>query len=189
MGCGSSHSAQSLRARPTGLPFDSSTGRSLSIRTRNGRGDVGAVGIIGDPAEPLGLALGAEHAVGEVQPLEPGVGRRVDLDLRLPDERPVAEAGCAERRSGHAPASPCRAAAAGRRCRPRPASPPPRRAAAPPPAARPGSGGSGCASAPASRGDTGGRPAARPRRGTETAGSRPGAPPGGPGLSMRPHGG
>ena len=44
------------------------------------RHHVGPVGIPGDVAEPLGLALGAEDAPGQIQPLERGVPLGVDLD-------------------------------------------------------------------------------------------------------------
>ena len=47
---------------------------------------VGPVGIIGDLAESLGLALGAEAAAGHVEPLEGGIALRVDLDLRRQHE-------------------------------------------------------------------------------------------------------
>ena len=47
---------------------------------------VGAVGVIGDLAESLRLALGAIHAVRHVQPLQRRIGLRVDLDLGFPDE-------------------------------------------------------------------------------------------------------
>ena len=47
---------------------------------------IGAVGVIGDLAKALGLALGAEHSIGHVEPLQRGVGLGVDLDLGLPGE-------------------------------------------------------------------------------------------------------
>ncbi len=50
------------------------------------RHNVGPVGIVGDLAETLGLALGAVHAVRHVETFQRGIGFRADLDLALPDE-------------------------------------------------------------------------------------------------------
>ena len=80
---------------PTGLPFDSSTGtRALSARDRHGvaRHHVGPVGEIGDAAEALGLALGAEIAARGVEAGERGVALRRDARQRLQHRR-VGQAG------------------------------------------------------------------------------------------------
>ena len=55
------------------------------------RHHVGAVGIPGDVAEALGLALGAEHPAREIEPLERGVGLGVDLDGGREGERPLGQ--------------------------------------------------------------------------------------------------
>ena len=47
---------------------------------------VGPVGVIGDLAKSLRLALRAIHAVGHIQPFQRGIALGVDLDLRLPDK-------------------------------------------------------------------------------------------------------
>ncbi len=48
--------------------------------------DIRAVGVEGDLAETLRLALGAEDAAGEVEPLERRIGGGIDLRLHLQNE-------------------------------------------------------------------------------------------------------
>ena len=52
------------------------------------RHHIGPVGVEGDPAETLGLALGAVHAVRHVEPFQRSVGLGVDFDLGLEREGP-----------------------------------------------------------------------------------------------------
>jgi hypothetical protein len=80
-------------AGAVGLPFDSITGASrASLRCGHGRGhDVGTVGVVGDLAEALRLALRAVHAARHVEPFERGVGLGRDLDLGLPEEGRVGD--------------------------------------------------------------------------------------------------
>ena len=56
---------------------------------REHRHHVGAVGVIGDLAKALGLALGAIHAVRHIKTFKRGVRLGADLDLCLPGERRV----------------------------------------------------------------------------------------------------
>ena len=67
---------------------------------------IGSVRIIGDFAEPFGLALGAVHAVRHIEPFKGGVAGRGNLDARFPYEwrigRRVGQAICDQiRRNGH----------------------------------------------------------------------------------------
>ena len=64
------------------LPLDSSTGYcSLSASMPHGedRQIVGPVEEIGDAAKAFRLALGAEHAAGQEQAFQRGVGGGIDL--------------------------------------------------------------------------------------------------------------
>ncbi len=56
-----------------------------------GRHDVGAVGVKGDLAKALRLALGAEQTLRDIEAFQLGVGFGVDLDLAVPGEGRVGD--------------------------------------------------------------------------------------------------
>ena len=111
------------------LPLASSTGASAPVRL-DARGvdrhHVRPVGVIGDAAEALGLALRAVVAARAVEAGELGVGLRIDQCLDLQRERPVrrlrdGEAARASRDSGRRQASRRRSSATPASARRRPA--------------------------------------------------------------------
>ena len=81
------------RARTGRVPIGQKCALVAFDADREGGHHVGAVGVIGDFAEPFGLTLRAIHAAGHVKPLQRRIGGRIDRHLGFPDERPIRHIG------------------------------------------------------------------------------------------------
>ena len=66
-----------------------------------GRHDIGAIGVVGDPAKAFGFALGAKHAVGHVKARQFGIGAWINLHFALPNERSIRHIAGQPRSSHH----------------------------------------------------------------------------------------
>ena len=83
------------------LTIGQGIGQVAMDRHIEGRHDIGAIGVVGDAAKALGLALGAKHAVRHIKARQFSIGAGVYLHFALPDERPIRHSAAQPRLSDH----------------------------------------------------------------------------------------